>query len=109
MSLNREEVVKRFRSFLSGIEKESVKRAFLIWSLTTFKNRKCCPKQSINDIYSKFTRLIKGARYYCPKTQNKGIGGIFLEKLTGIPQTTDCLDCSDGELKLFPLKKLKNL
>ena len=49
-----------------------------------------------------------GTEYNIPVTKNKGLPGIFLEDLLGIPHTSNCLDCSDGELKLFPVKKLKN-
>jgi hypothetical protein len=43
-----------------------------------------------------------------PKTKNKGETGLLLETLTGIPHTSNALDCLDGELKTFPLKKLTN-
>jgi DNA mismatch repair protein MutH len=46
--------------------------------------------------------------YELPKIANKGNPGIYLEKLAGIPTTSECLDCNDGELKVFPVKKLKN-
>lgn len=41
----------------------------------------------------------------CPRTRNKGAAGILLEKLTGIPQSSTHIDCSDGEVKVFPLKR----
>ena len=63
--------------------------------------------QTIADIHAKFVPLI-GKTYTLPITTNKGLPGIFLEELLGIPHTSNCLDCSDGELKLFPVKKLKN-
>jgi DNA mismatch repair protein MutH len=63
--------------------------------------------QTVKEIYTKLLPLV-GNTYTLPKTKNKGLPGIFLQNLLGIPQTSDCLDCSDGELKLFPLKKLKN-
>ena len=63
--------------------------------------------QTIAQIYSKFIQLV-GKEYTLPITANKGLPGIFLEDLLGIPHTSNCLDCSDGELKLFPVKKLKN-
>jgi DNA mismatch repair protein MutH len=44
----------------------------------------------------------------CKKTSNKGGPGLFLEQLTGISPSPDCLDFEDGELKVFPLKVLKN-
>jgi len=46
-------------------------------------------------------------RFYLPKTSNKGLPGLLLEKYTGIPSSSACLDCRDGEIKLYPLKRLK--
>jgi DNA mismatch repair protein MutH len=43
----------------------------------------------------------------CPVEANKGIAGILMEKLAGIPQTSNIVDCHDGEVKSFPLKTLK--
>lgn len=63
--------------------------------------------QTINEIRTKLTQFI-GKEYTLPITKNKGLPGLFLEDLLGIPHTSNCLDCSDGELKLFPVKKLKN-
>ena len=63
--------------------------------------------QTIAEIYAKFIPLV-GNEYTLPVTANKGLPGQFLEGLLGIPHTSNCLDCSDGELKLFPVKKLKN-
>lgn len=63
--------------------------------------------QTILSIYNKFVPLI-GKIFNLPITENKGLAGQFLEDLLGIPHTSNCLDCSDGELKLFPVKKLKN-
>jgi DNA mismatch repair protein MutH len=42
-----------------------------------------------------------------PKTKHKGMPGNYLESLTGIPTSSACLDCSDGEVKIFPLKRTK--
>jgi DNA mismatch repair protein MutH len=54
-------------------------------------------------------RLVQGLpSLHCPKTSNKGLLGLLLERLTGIPQTSAQLDCVDGEVKSFPLKRLKN-
>jgi DNA mismatch repair protein MutH len=63
--------------------------------------------QTILSIYNKFVPLI-GKSHHLPITKNKGLPGQFLEDLLGIPHTSNCLDCSDGELKIFPVKKLKN-
>jgi DNA mismatch repair protein MutH len=63
--------------------------------------------QTIAEIHAKFVPLV-GKEYTLPITANKGLPGNFLEDLLGIPHTSNCLDCSDGELKIFPVKKLKN-
>jgi hypothetical protein len=63
--------------------------------------------QTVAEIHEKFTPLI-GKDYTLPVTKNKGLPGSFLEELLGIPHTSNCLDCSDGELKVFPVKRLKN-
>jgi hypothetical protein len=49
-----------------------------------------------------------GKTFALPKTANKGAVGHWLETTTGIPHSSACLDCTDGELKTFPLKRLKN-
>jgi hypothetical protein len=49
-----------------------------------------------------------GKTFTLPKTANKGVVGQWLETATGIPKSSACLDCTDGELKTFPLKRLKN-
>ena len=63
--------------------------------------------QTIAEIHTKILPLINKG-YTLPITKNKGLPGLFLEDLLGIPHTQRCLDCSDGELKLFPVKQLKN-
>lgn len=62
---------------------------------------------SIKAVISKITPLL-GAVYNIPITSNKGQVGLFLENLAGIPHTSNCLDCLDGEVKTVPLKKLKD-
>jgi len=42
-----------------------------------------------------------------PKDKNKGKAGSYLESLTGIPTSSACLDCLDGEVKVFPIKETK--
>lgn len=51
-------------------------------------------------------RAICGVPHVCPVTLNKGKPGILLEQLCGIPQTSNCLDCVDGEIKSFPVKRV---
>ena len=59
-------------------------------------------------IHSKFINEVKGISIKLEKTKNKGLPGQKLEKLLGIPTSLSCLDCCDGELKIFPMKKLKS-
>ena len=65
-------------------------------------------RPTIGRIKAKFEKDIKGNKIELHKTKNKGLPGQTLETLLGIPTSSATLDCSDGELKLFPLKKLKN-
>ena len=46
--------------------------------------------------------------YNIPKCANKGKPGLHLEELLKIPHSPACLDCADGEIKVFPLKRLAN-
>ncbi len=46
-----------------------------------------------------------GIPHSVPRTANKGGAGHHLETLLGIPHSPACLDCEDGELKAFPLKR----
>ncbi len=46
-----------------------------------------------------------GISHTVPRTANKGAAGHHLETLLGIPHSPACLDCEDGELKAFPLKR----
>jgi len=62
--------------------------------------------QNISEIYDKLIPLV-GVEHLLPITANKGLPGILLEDLLGIPHTSNCLDCIDGELKIFPIKKIK--
>lgn len=62
---------------------------------------------TLHELHMKLIPLI-GKPFHCPITRNKGATGLLLETITGIPHTSNCLDCSDGELKTFPLKKVKN-
>lgn len=62
--------------------------------------------QSIHQVFEKCIPLV-GKEYILPITANKGLVGHFLEDLMGIPHTPNPLDCSDGEVKVFPVKKLK--
>jgi hypothetical protein len=63
-------------------------------------------RPTVQEIHEKLDSLV-GTTYELPITTNKGKPGQHLEKLLGIPQSSACLDCADGELKLFPVKKTR--
>jgi hypothetical protein len=48
-------------------------------------------------------RVLLGASHSVPLSVNKGSVGLWLERAVGIPASGACLDCVDGELKVFPL------
>jgi DNA mismatch repair protein MutH len=48
---------------------------------------------------------IVGRSYTIPIERNKGKVGHTLEELLGIPKSSACLDCADGEVKCFPVKR----
>jgi DNA mismatch repair protein MutH len=73
-----------------------------ITSTTSEKQRQC-----IDHVHKKVIE-IANTTYDLPKTANKGKPGNYLEQLTGIPTSSECLDCTDGEVKVFPLKKLRS-
>ena len=55
-----------------------------------------------------YTTTLVGTTHSVPKTLNKGKVGLYLEGKLGIPTSSACLDCSDGEVKAVPLKRLRN-
>lgn len=61
---------------------------------------------TLDELHEKVLPLV-GKPLNSPITRNKGATGLLLETITGIPHTPNCLDCVDGELKTFPVKKLK--
>ena len=63
--------------------------------------------QTIDEVYQKLLPHI-GIEYEIPITRNKGKIGYFLEDLLEIPHSPNPLDCSDGEVKSVPVKKLKS-
>jgi DNA mismatch repair protein MutH len=63
--------------------------------------------QTIAEVHAKLLPLV-GISHSVPLERNKGRPGQYLETLLGIPHTSNCLDCSDGEVKTFPLKRLKD-
>ena len=64
-------------------------------------------RPTIEEIHDKMQSIVN-VTYTLPVTTNKGLPGVFLEQMLGIPQSSACLDCEDGELKMFPVKRLKN-
>lgn len=66
-----------------------------------------CVRPTLEEVFNKVLEIANRA-HHLPKTTNKGKPGQYLEQLTGIPTSSECLDCLDGEVKVFPLKKLKN-
>lgn len=62
---------------------------------------------TIQELTTKLLPIL-GKAHHSPLTINKGSTGLLLETITGIPHTSNCLDCIDGELKTFPIKKLRN-
>jgi DNA mismatch repair protein MutH len=65
------------------------------------------PPNTISEAMERCQKLI-GNPIYCPKVRNKGFPGLLLEELLGIKKSSRCLDFDDGELKTYPIKKLKN-
>ena len=61
-------------------------------------------RPTIQQITTKFQQL-PTREFYAPIIKNKGLPGLVLEEQLGIPHSSDALDCIDGELKCFPLKK----
>lgn len=59
-------------------------------------------RPTIQQIHNIYKKEVKGRKFFCPKEKNKGKAGLLLEGLLGIPTSSECLDCKDGELKAFP-------
>ncbi len=62
-------------------------------------------RPTIDEIECKYNMDVRGRTFFCPKQRNKGKAGLMLEGLLGIPTSSACLDCEDGELKAFPQSK----
>jgi len=76
-------------------------------TLTRKTAKEECVRIKIADLQESIKKIV-GTTMNRPITRNKGEVGVLLEKLTGIPQTSACLDCEDGELKVFPVKRDKS-
>jgi hypothetical protein len=64
-------------------------------------------RQTIIQIQKRMMGVL-GNSYTSPIVANKGAVGHLLEDILEIPRSSECLDCSDGEVKVVPLKRLKN-
>ena len=64
-------------------------------------------RQTLSQIQARMLSIV-GKSYNSPIIANKGAVGHLLEDLLEIPRSSACLDCKDGEIKLVPLKRLKN-
>lgn len=65
-------------------------------------------RPSLNEVMEKHLSFVKGKTFLCPIGNNKGKPGLLYENLCGIPNSTACLDCQDGEVKCYPLAKIKS-
>ena len=57
---------------------------------------------SIADIKPRISAL-SHTKIHCPRDRNKGVVGLLIETMVDIPHGPNRLDCSDGELKCYPL------
>ena len=65
-------------------------------------------KLNLEEVRTQILELHINKLYYSPITANKGSVGLLLEKINGIQSGSSHLDFEDGEMKAFPLKRLKN-
>ena len=56
------------------------------------------------EIVQKRLKEIKNKDIKCPNDGNKGKAGLIIEQQVGIPTSSECLDCTDGELKSVPVE-----
>lgn len=65
-------------------------------------------RPTLEYVITRYTGALVGTVHCIPKTLNKGRVGLYLEEKLGIPTSSACLDCCDGEVKAVPLKRLRN-
>ena len=70
----------------------------------SFCNMSVFVRPTLQEVKTRLMETVVGQTANIPKTANKGLVGSWLENKTGIPTSSACLDCADGELKLFPIK-----
>lgn len=63
---------------------------------------------TLEEAQKRFINKIQNKTFIVPLTSNKGRVGNWIEEKLGIENSQNHLDCIDGEIKSFPLKKLKN-
>jgi DNA mismatch repair protein MutH len=61
-------------------------------------------RPTLEQVKTRLLEKVVGQTAHIPKTRNKGLVGLWIEAQTGIPMSSACLDCVDGEVKLFPVK-----
>jgi DNA mismatch repair protein MutH len=73
------------------------------------RKRKHGERPTLPQCYVHYHSEILGTSSFVPKCKNKGAVGLELERLFGIPKSSDCLDCAagvdgiPGEIKAFPV------
>lgn len=65
-------------------------------------------RPTLEYVITRYTSALVGTVHCIPKTLNKGRVGLYLEEKLGIPTSSACLDCCDGEVKAVPLKRLRD-
>ena len=65
-------------------------------------------RPTLAHVTATYVSTLIGTTHSIPKTLNKGRVGLYVESRLGIPTSSACLDCSDGEVKAVPLKRLRN-
>jgi len=68
-------------------------------------------RPTLPQCYVHYHSEILSSSSFVPKSKNKGAVGLEMERLLGIPKSSDCLDCAagvdgkPGEIKAFPVTK----
>jgi hypothetical protein len=63
--------------------------------------------QTLNQVLPMLLAIV-GREFHLPITKDKGSVGNLLQDCLGIPRSSNCLDLTDGEVKCFPLRKLRD-
>jgi DNA mismatch repair protein MutH len=73
-------------------------------SYTLTPTKMSAPRPTLSEVQARMEAIL-GRPYTIPIERNKGKVGHTLEELLGIPKSSACLDCADGEVKCFPVKR----